>query len=98
MKVDESVRKGKAKTKWASAHDCRRAFGLKWAARVMPAVLQQLMRHSSIETTLRYYVGTDADAMSDVLYAAIPKTPKGDSSGDSATFEAMAESTQEHTA
>ncbi len=46
--------------KFASAHDLRRAFGERWAARVMPAVLKELMRQESIETTLRYYVGTDA--------------------------------------
>ena len=61
------------KTKFASAHDLRRAFGLRWSARVMPAMLQQLMRHESVETTMRYYVGKDADAVSDALYAAMEK-------------------------
>lgn len=42
-------------TKYASAHDLRRSFGQRWAMRVMPAVLQKLMRHASIETTLKYY-------------------------------------------
>jgi hypothetical protein len=28
------------------------------------------MRHESVETTLRYYVGRDADATADALYAA----------------------------
>jgi hypothetical protein len=47
---------------------------------VIQAALQQLMRHSEIETTLSsYYVGTDAEAMGDLLYAAVPKPPKGDS-------------------
>jgi hypothetical protein len=41
----------------------------------MPAVLQQLMRHESIDTTMRYYVGRDADATADVLWAAY-ETPK----------------------
>jgi integrase len=59
------------KRKYASAHDLRRAFGLRWSARVMPAVLQQLMRHESIETTMRYYVGRDADAVADVLWHAV---------------------------
>lgn len=59
------------KRKYASAHDLRRAFGLRWSARVMPAVLQQLMRHESIETTMRYYVGRDADAVADVLWQAV---------------------------
>ena len=46
----------KADGKFASAHDLRRAFGTRWAARVKPATLQLLMRHESIETTLKYYV------------------------------------------
>lgn len=54
----------------ASAHDLRRSFGLRWSARVMPAVLQQLMRHESIDTTLRYYVGRDADTVARILYQA----------------------------
>lgn len=62
------------KRKYASAHDLRRAFGLRWSARVMPAVLQQLMRHESIETTMRYYVGRDADATADALWAAVDVT------------------------
>jgi integrase len=59
------------KLKYASAHDLRRAFGLRWSARVMPAILQQLMRHESIETTMRYYVGRDADAVADTLWEAV---------------------------
>lgn len=39
------------KVKYASAHDFRRAFGVRWAARLMPAQLMELMRHESIETT-----------------------------------------------
>ncbi len=59
------------KRKYASAHDLRRAFGLRWSSRVMPAILQQLMRHESIETTMRYYVGRDANATADVLWEAV---------------------------
>ena len=40
-----------SKVKFASAHDLRRAFGERWAARVMPAQLMELMRHESIDTT-----------------------------------------------
>jgi integrase len=58
------------KRKYASAHDLRRAFGLRWSSRVMPPVLQQLMRHEDIETTMRYYVGRDAEAVADALWAA----------------------------
>ena len=62
--------KSPEKMKFASAHDLRRAFGERWAARVMPAVLKELMRHESIETTLRYYVGTNAARTADVCWEA----------------------------
>lgn len=42
-----------------TAHDFRRAFGTRWALRVLPTVLQKLMRHRSIQTTMRYYVHLD---------------------------------------
>ena len=58
------------KVKYASAHDLRRSFGERWATRVMPQVLQELMRHESIETTLRYYVGPNAQATAAVLWEA----------------------------
>jgi hypothetical protein len=66
----------------ASAHDLRRAFGLRWSARVMPAVLQQLMRHESIETTMRYYVGRDADALADALWEAVSGRSESTKSGN----------------
>lgn len=47
--------------KYAGAHDLRRAFGTGWSKRVMPAVLKQLMRHRSVETTMKYYVERNAD-------------------------------------
>jgi integrase len=57
--------------KTASAHDLRRSFGQRWSTRVMPAVLQQLMRHEDINTTLKFYVGSDAEAIGDVLWSAV---------------------------
>ena len=60
----------KGKKKYASAHDFRRAFGDRWALRVMPPVLMQLMRHESIETTMRYYVGRSVQATADVVWEA----------------------------
>lgn len=54
--------------KYASAHDLRRTFGSKWARKVMPAVLQRLMRHESIDTTMRFYVDLDVDAVADELW------------------------------
>jgi integrase len=73
------------KRKYASAHDLRRAFGLRWSARVMPAVLQQLMRHEDISTTMKYYVGRDADAVADVLWGAVESSegkPESNKSGN----------------
>lgn len=58
------------KIKHASAHDLRRSFGNRWAKRVMPAVLQRLMRHESIETTMGYYVDLDANELAEDLYRA----------------------------
>ena len=37
--------------------------------RVKPATLQVLMRHRSIETTMKYYVDQDADDVADELWA-----------------------------
>ena len=58
------------KVKYASAHDFRRAFGVRWAARLLPAQLMELMRHESIETTLRFSVGTDAQRTAEAAWAA----------------------------
>jgi integrase len=65
------------RVKYASAHDLRRAFGERWAARVMPPMLMELMRHESIETTLRYYVGTDAQRTADAAWDAFERANLG---------------------
>lgn len=54
--------------KTASAHDLRRSFGERWASRLMPAQLMELMRHESIETTLAYYVGRNAERTAAILW------------------------------
>lgn len=41
--------------KCVSAHDLRRSFGVRWSREVYPDDLQVLMRHASIETTMKYY-------------------------------------------
>jgi len=69
------------KVKYASAHDLRRAFGERWAARLMPAQLMELMRHESIETTLRFYVGTDAQRTADAAWAAFDRAQGANSGG-----------------
>ena len=60
----------KTANKFASAQDLRRSFGTRWAKRVKPATLQLLMRHRSIETTMKYYVGLTADDVADELWQA----------------------------
>lgn len=83
VKVASTFKGDVERVKWASAHDLRRAFGSRWANRVMPAVLQQLMRHESIETTLAFYVGRDAQATAEILYGSLDS----DTSGDTAQSE-----------
>jgi len=69
--------------KFASAHDLRRSFGTRWAKRVMPAMLQKLMRHAHVETTMKYYVGIDADSMADELWSRFGNRPaSGNTSGN----------------
>ncbi len=70
VKVNETTSKGKAVVKFASAHDLRRAFGTRWAQRIMPVDLQQLMRHETIETTMAFYVGQNANETAERLYRA----------------------------
>lgn len=53
--------------KTASAHDLRRTFGTRWAKRVMPAVLQKLMRHANAATTIQYDVDLAVDDRADEL-------------------------------
>lgn len=54
--------------KYASAHDLRRNFGTRWAPRVMPATLCELIRHKTIETTMRYYVEANAKSTATALW------------------------------
>jgi integrase len=50
-------------------HDLRRSFGSRYAAVVPAPVLQRLMRHASIETTLRFYTDID-DQLDDAILKA----------------------------
>ena len=67
-----SVLVNREQEKFASAHDLRRAFGNRWASKVMPVVLQQLMRHESIETTMKYYVSQSASDIARALWTQLP--------------------------
>jgi integrase len=61
----------KAEGKFASAHDLRRSFCTRWAKRVMPADLKVLARHSSVTTTMQYYVTQNADDVGERLRIAL---------------------------
>ena len=58
------------KQKFASFHDLRRSFGERWSQKVMPQTLMKLMRHESIDTTLRFYVGSDAEKIAGEIWKA----------------------------
>jgi integrase len=64
----------KAENRYATAHDLRRSFGSRWAKRVMPAVLKDLMRHADISTTMTYYVDQSAEDVGDVLRQSLGNT------------------------
>jgi integrase len=87
-KVDSPTGERMETVKYASAHDLRRSFGERWATRVMPTVLQGLMRHESIETTLRYYVGRKAQNTAKVLWEAHKRAGCGNTLGNSAASRA----------
>ena len=57
-----------SKEKFASFHDLRRSFGERWSQKVMPQTLMKPMRHKSIDTTLRFYVGHDAEKIGDEIW------------------------------
>jgi integrase len=42
----------------------------------MPATLQTLMRHADINTTMKYYVGQNTDAMAASIWAAVAAQPQ----------------------
>ncbi len=58
----------------ATAHDLRRSFGTRWSQKVMPRVLMQLMRHTSITTTMKFYVENNADSVSAELWGQLGNT------------------------
>ncbi len=57
--------------KYASAHDFRRSFGVRWCKIVFPKVLMEMMRHESMETTMTFYVGQMADDAAEEMYQAV---------------------------
>ncbi len=75
VKVATDPRTGKVK--YASAHDLRRSFGERWSSRVMPKVLREFMRHQDINTSMRYYVGRNANTTADAVWVAYEKSQEG---------------------
>jgi integrase len=80
------------KVKWASAHDLRRSFGERWSQRVMPQVLMELMRHETIETTMRFYVGRNAERTADAVWEAF-SAAKGNTPGNTSASGEVSEET-----
>jgi len=54
---------GNSREGYATLHDLRRNFGSRWARKVPAQILRQMMRHSSISTTLEYYAETENAAI-----------------------------------
>ena len=79
IKVDTRIKRAKDKEPesvpvFASAHDLRRSFGERWASRLMPKELMELMRHKSINTTMMFYVGSNAEKTAGILWEVYRNT------------------------
>jgi integrase len=82
VKVAADAKSGKVK--YASAHDLRGSFGERWATRIMPPDLMILMRHESIETTMRFYVGRNAQNTAKTLWEAHKRAVSSNTFGNRA--------------
>jgi integrase len=49
----------------------------RWARRVQPAVLQVLMRHANIRTTMEYYATLQAEETAAAIAAAFERAKAG---------------------
>ena len=74
------------KVKYASAHDLRRSFGERWAGRIMPPDLMILMRHESIETTMKFYVGRNAQKTAATLWNAHKRATESNTFGNTPDY------------
>lgn len=52
---------------YAGAHSLRRSFGTIWSDRVMPQLLQKMMRHATFNTTQKFYAKSDAHREAAIL-------------------------------
>lgn len=63
---------------FATAHDFRRSFGTRWALQVRPNTLKKMMRHSSLATTLKFYLTLSAEDAGQDLWKNVPRNvPNG---------------------
>jgi len=69
----------KSESRFATAHDLRRSFGTRWARKLTPAILRDLMRHSCVETTMKDYIDQSAEDVGDVLRTALSTNGAGGS-------------------
>ena len=67
---------------YASAHDLRRSFGTRWSRRVLPQVLKDLMRHTSIQTTMDFYITQTAEDSADAAWKAMDAVESGEKVAD----------------
>lgn len=70
-----SIKTSADPVKYASAHDLRRSFGTRWAKKVRPNVLREMMRHRDIATTMTFYVREDADDLAEEIWATVGDAP-----------------------
>lgn len=73
-KIGKEAKVKTSEAKFASAHDLRRSFGGRWSKRVMPPILQKLMRHGSIQTTMVFCAVEDAIQTADAVWRSLPNT------------------------
>lgn len=74
-KISEAAKKAGVD---GGAHDIRRSFATRMAKEVNPYTLQRLCRHSSITTTMRFYVSlrtADIAAQLGTVYAPVQSSP-----------------------
>ena len=64
--------------------------GERWSSRVMPQILMELMRHESIETTLKFYVGRNAEKTAETLYEAVSGNTLGNTTSKSPSAQEQA--------
>jgi len=67
--TDRKIKHKEEVLSFAGAHDLRRSFGFRWSRKLMPTELRELMRHESVETTMKYYVGVNADVTAKKLWS-----------------------------